>query len=768
MGSYGDFSDSGNEFVIIDRDIPRHWYNYMWNDSYISFISQVGFGESFAQDNMGRRIPLIAGRNVYLADADSGEFWTVNGLPVDREDPDYRCVHGAGYSELHTGRNGIAGSLRVFVPQTGNCEIWTVTLRNNRPTSVKIKAIPYFRTELDGAYKPQGYNLGTGGYDEALKVVWGRSFKSFGSAESREVYGYLAGFGNITGYDSRKTAFIGTYGEEMSPKALLKSGGCTNSDCVAEKLVFALESTVELAPGEEHRLNFIAGVAFGTEDIQETKARFESNDKIDSAFIEMRDAFSSQVAGVSIETPDSNLNHLFNTWLKHQANMGSHWARVRHNGYRDMASDCECLGAINPDLAWERLKRVLSYQYSNGYAPRTFLDGKLQDHQFADCTVWLTFGVYSFLKEKGDTAMLEEIVPFNDGSESSVYEHIRRSVEFLWHFRGLHGLIRIWGGDWNDCMNQAGLEGKGVSVWLSLAWYRANRQLEEIARLTGRMEDAQTAAKRGAEMREIVDRCGWDGEYYLTAYTDEGIRLGSKECEEGKMFLIPQLWSVLSGIAKDNKAELAMDAVERYLKSDLGTLVSWPAYTRYDPRIGSMTQKPPGVHENGGVYLHPAAWKLAVDSLLGRSAQAEEGLWKLLPFNQDGTFKLCEPYVLGNSYFTEETGYRVGTPGQSWRTATGAWLMKALVNYVFGLQPEMEGLVLRPCLPPSWASASIRKVFRGAVYRIAYEQIPAVEAGENPGGMRIEVNGKEYLSPLLPYEPGGSYEVRVMMSAARA
>ncbi|WP_258525462.1 GH36-type glycosyl hydrolase domain-containing protein [Paenibacillus sp. YN15] len=760
VSPYGHFSGEGEEFVVTRSDPPRHWYNYFWNDRFIGFASQVGFGESFAQDDLGRRIPLAASRQVYVADCETGDFWHANGLPSERSYTDYSCRHGLGYSQISLACNQIASSYRVFIPEDGLCEIWTVTLQNLRPEKCRVKVIPYFGTDLDGHYKPQGYNTATGYFLPEQQAVIGRSFAAFDSPVSKEIFAYLTSQLPATGYDSRKTAFIGTYGHEERPASLSAGGGCTNSDCVAEKLVFALENTVELERGQKLELHFVAGIAFSTEELGRERARFFTPGAIDSEWENAVSRFRSQIDGVAIDTPDENLNCLFNTWLKHQTNLGSRWARVRHNGYRDMTSDSECLGSINPELAWTRIKRVLSYQYSNGYAPRTFLNGSILDHNFADNTVWLTFAVYHALKELGRLELLEETVPFNDGTEGTVYEHIQRSIRFLWNFRSQHGLIKLWGGDWNDCLNAAGLKGQGVSVWLSIAWYRANRQFAEIARLKGATADAEEADRQAEEMKELVDRYGWDGEYYITAYTDEGVRLGSKENEEGKIFVLPQLWAVLSGISKDGKELQAMDAIDRYLERELGTLVSWPAFTRNNPSIGSMTQKPPGVHENGGVYLHPSVWKLAVDSMLKRPGKIQTGLEKILPFDHTWVEKKCEPYIMCNSYFSEETGYRYATPGQSWRTATGAWLAKSLVQYIFGLQPEMDGLRLDPCLPPSWKTCSIRKRFRSAEYRISYEQ------RHGNGCLKIAeiiVNGKPHPSPLLPYEENGQYEVKVWL-----
>ncbi len=231
-------------------------------------------------------------------------------------------------------------------------------------------------------------------------------------------------------------------------------------------------------------------------------------------------------------------------------------------------------------------------------------------------------------------------------------------------------------------------------------------------------------------MRRIVNDVAWAGEHYLIAYTDDGEKLGSMANEEGQMHLIAQAWAVLAGIGLDGKAERAMDSVDRLMNTELGVLMSWPAYSHQYLNIGDVTEKLPGVHENGGVYLHACTWKLAADCLLKRNDKVQEGLEKLLPANAKWAEKHCEPYIMCNSYFPKEAGYRYATPGQSWRTGTGAWFLKAIAYYIFGLQPELDGLRLNPCLPPDWRTCSIRKVFRGAEYHIAYEQ-------SAPGGNAI-------------------------------
>ncbi|MBO5952796.1 MAG: hypothetical protein J6Q53_01505 [Oscillospiraceae bacterium] len=278
----------------------------------------------------------------------------------------------------------------------------------------------------------------------------------------------------------------------------------------------------------------------------------------------------------------------------------------------------------------------------------------------------------------------------------------------------------------------------------------------EIAQLTGNQADADLAHSRTREMQQIIENYGWDGEYYLCAYNDWEEKIGSKDCEEGKLFLIPQIWSVFSGVSDCGREIAAMDAVEEGLASPVGIVISRPAYTKYDPRIGTVTKKPAGIHENGGVYLHTIAWKIAADAMLKRPDKVEAGINTFLPFRNPVVAGRAEPYMPCNSYCGMETGDHAGLPGQSWRSASGPWFVKSLVTYVFGLVPELNGLRIDPCLPPSWKTCSIRKQFRGAEYAISYE---------NDGTQirQILVNGKPITGTVLPWEPGGNYQVQVFL-----
>lgn len=752
---YGHFN-ADSSYTITEPETPRHWYNYFFNDEYVSFTSQVGFGEGVCQDDLGRRIQLFSNRNIFLAEG--GAYWSLFGLPLDYGYTDYSCDHECGSSTIHLTYKDIASDVRMFVPNEGRREIWSITLTNKGDEARILNLVSYAKTEVDGTYRPQAYNLGQGGFMEDKKAVWAKDYRPFGSPKNRKIWCYMTSSEEVTGFDSRRNAFIGPYGDEQHPVALRKNGACTGSDCNSEKLCLALQNTVTLAAGETKTIHLQLGVALDPEEIVCPTCA-----GVDAEFAAMEAKYADVLSGVFIKTPWAEFDHLINGWMKYAADMGSRWARVRHNGYRDMTSDTECLACVNPKLAWERMKRVLTYQYQSGYAPRTFAEGRIKDNNFADNTVWMTYAVNTIIKELGDPSLLYEEVKFNDTEETySVYEHIKRSVDFLYNFQGLYGLVRIWGGDWNDCINYAGLKGKGVSVWLSIAWVRAGKMFSEVARMLGKEDDAKLADERVAIMTERIDKYGYDekGGYYIYARTDDDIIMGAADCDEGQIFLNPQLWAVLAGM---EKGAAVMDRAEELLETPIGIRLSYPAYSYQRPYIGSMAEKFPGVQDNGGIYLHPSAWKLAVDSLLHRPDRVEEGLRKMLPWDHtydDGTVsQTCgEPYAMYNSYFAPETGYRAGTPGQSWRTASSSWMLKSVVEFVFGMHPEIEGLRIDPCLPLSWGECSIKKVMRGCTFDVHF-----TGNGEGSDVLEILVDGEKIEGNVVAPVAGKTIKVDVKL-----
>ncbi len=735
----GRFSPNGTEYIITNPATPRHWYNYLWNGRTVSLFSQLGQGESFSQDRMGNRIPLVSARMLFLRDAESGQFWSANGLPLPTASH-FTCTHGMGYSIIKVKQNNIATSFRIFVPSDELGEIWTVRVANRGDETRHLQIIPFADTLIDGSTKPQAYYMSSGYWQAAHQAVNVSADCNFDGAARG--HNFMMMDRPAAGYDSSERAFIG-YGTWQNPDAM--QTGCTNSDCEMEKPILALQTNLTLEPGEETAVHILIGTAFSHDEMGRLRAKFLVGDGIERAYGRLRTNIQAELGKTAVTTPRKQLTHLATHWLKRQITLGTQWARVRHNGYRDQMQDIGAMAFFNPAAALKQFERVLTFQYSSGYAPRTWLHGQILDKNFADNHVWIPFTAYTLIMETGDLSILDRLVPFNDDQTASIYEHVRRAVDHLWRDRGEFGLCRIRSGDWNDCLNQVGNEGRGVSVWLSMAWLWANHHFAELARLAGEVNHAAAAEQRAAEMRQAIERHGWDGEYYLRAFDDNGRPLGSHKNKQGTLFLNTQTWAVLAGL--DN-GRSALELAETRLQTNIGILSVENAYSKYDPKIGLMSRKIPGMQENGGIYLHASAFKLVADCMLGRHEAVERGLEQMLPFGRDG-----EPYVFSNCYFAIENSYRYGTTGQSWGTGTAGWFYVALLNHILGVQPEMAGLRLHPCLPPSWKKCSVIRPFRRAIYKIEYEQKDKNKL------IQITINGETWTDTLLPYKAGKTYQV---------
>lgn len=745
---HGRFSTTGHEYIISNPHTPRHWFNYLWNGRYVSIFSQLGQGESFSQDGMGNRIPLVAARMLFLRDGASGQVWSANGLPLNGGDShlaNYHCTHGLGYSTINLQQNGIESTFRIFVPNNALCEVWTLTLRNLGESGRFLQIFPFIDTLIDGPSKPQAYYMSSGRWDSANQAVVVTADCDFDG--HRRATNFLTCSHPIVGYDSRERAFIG-YGTWQNPDAVA-NGACSSSGCEMEKPILALQTHLTLSANEEVTRHFLVGTAFSQAEIGQMRERFFAQGGVKRANGRLQQTIQSELGTTSFNTPNKQLNQFANYWLKRQISLGTQWARVRHNGYRDLMQDISAMAFFNPYLALVRFERVLAFQYSSGYAPRTWLNGQILDKDFADNPIWIPFTAYNLIMETADLSILERIVAFNDGSTASIYEHVRRAVDYLWQDRGVFGLCRIRSGDWNDCLDQVGSQGHGVSIWLSMAWLRANQQFIELARLKDDAEQIETAERRAGKMRQAIVQHGWDGNHFLRAYNDNGDPIGSQTNTQGTLFLNSQTWAVLCGL---QRGRAALEFAESRLNTNLGILSVENAFSEYDPQIGLMSRKTPGIQENGGVYLHANAFKLVADCLLQRPQAVEQDIAQMLPFGRDG-----EPYVFSNCYFAINDSYRYGTAGQSWGTGTAGWFYIALLNHVFGLQPQMAGLRLNPCLPSSWTNCGVKRPFRGALYEISYQQ-----TGGNKHSIQVTVNGQEWTDSILPYEKGKKYQVNFL------
>jgi cellobiose phosphorylase len=316
-------------------------------------------------------------------------------------------------------------------------------------------------------------------------------------------------------------------------------------------------------------------------------------------------------------------------------------------------------------------------------------------------------------------------------------------------------------GDWNDVMNYVGTKGRGESVWLSMALHLALRQFEELAREHRRHTDAEMAAGRAEVLALAIEKHGWDGGWYRRAYTDEGLPVGSAECDEAQCFLNPQTWAVVSGVADHDRSLQVLKAVDDRLEIDIGVKAIDTPFTRFRPDIGFLSAIRPGENVNAGVYLHANVFKIVADCMMKRNEAAWRTTRRILPFSEARGEQTGEPFVIPNAYFGPGSDYRYGEAGSGWITGTAGWLITAVAGHLFGVRPGPDGLRIDPCLPAQWKHCAIRRTYRGAAYHIVYDQ-----AGNGPCNTveRILVDGEVLDGDTLPYEDGRQYEVLVRLT----
>lgn len=747
---FGHFDFEAREYVITRRETPRPWLNYLWNREFLSAVTQTGQGYGFHQDSRSLRTNIIAGRRVYLQDAATGEAWSAEGMDCGSEPEAFECRHGIGYSCISQTRHGIATRLRLFFPQEINAESWTLQVRNmgGAPRSLRIVAV--LDSRIDGEPSLQGYYVrAETWFDPTLSAVLHCTHRY---EEGNPPRAFLSTTAPVTGFDARYDDFHGTLGRDVFPKAIREGRMGMSERAEFEKGCFALETRLELGRGESRTLQFFAGHYRESSDIAALHARFADANSVDAAFAKARESASTFSQALELQTGDRVFDGWANTWLKRQLAYNSTWARDYFNGYRDLCQDAENLAMLDPELSHCKLRQILSFQYPSGFAPRAWANGIALDHGHGDSPVWITFAVRALVMETGNLDLLEEVVPYYEKDEGSVYDHCKRSLDWYWRDRGENGLCLFRKGDWNDAMTAMGAAGKGTSVWTTMAYHRALLEFAELATLTGRSADAAEAESRAKEIREILERVAWDGAWYLRGFTDAGNPVGSHRNREGSIYANAQSWAVIGKIAARERLLQAMAALDCRLEGPTGVRTIDPIYTRFDGEIGPITGQRPGAYQNGSVYMHTNLFKIWADCLLGRAEHAWRGLQKLLPFGSDRQTCWGEPYVLSNCYFGPAAGYRYDRPGQSWMTASSGWMLRCLVRGLFGIEPEFAGLVLRPTLPNDFPESTVLRQFRGTVYEIHYSK---EESGD------LLVNGEPFHGTVLPVQAGQTIRVDV-------
>ncbi|MFA7256270.1 MAG: hypothetical protein WC047_01660, partial [Kiritimatiellales bacterium] len=522
------------------------------------------------------------------------------------------------------------------------------------------------------------------------------------------------------------------------------------------EMAAALQYPISLVPGESRTFRFIFGVSSSAEAAAELQKSCCTAEYFDAQRELLRTQYEELISKVQFDSPDPELNSLINIWLKRQIDLGKSWGRVYAKGFRDIMQDVTAVVSFDTQAAAEKIKECLQHQYENGNTLRQW--APVDHHPYRDGSAWIVSAVSGYIKETGDLEFLNLGIPYYKSAQAgTVLDHIIQGLDFLFSETGARGLCLWGGGDWNDSINNAGLQNKGESVWLSEAAVASAVEFAELLDWLEQPELANEFRKKADVLKSRILENGWNEDHFIYGITDWDEPVGSYESEQANLFLNPQCWAVLAGIVDGEDAAAVMDLVERELNSPFGYVQCKPSFSKPDDHIGRLSYLRPGCFENGSVYNHGVAFKIAADCKLGRGDLAYETLKKMLGSNPDNPSAKSgmEPYAITNMFIGPECETRAGVSTIPWITGTAGWVFRAAVEFICGIQATYSGLVVRPCLPSCWEKVNVRRAFRGSVYDINILNPDGLPTGV----VSLTIDGKHYTDEFLPLFEDGQVHV---------
>jgi cellobiose phosphorylase len=804
MKQYGHFDDASREYVITDPCTPWPWINYLGTEDFFSLISNTAGGYSFYKDAKFRRItryryngvPMDAGGRYFYIN-DNGTVWNPGWKPCKTPLDKYECRHGMNYTRIIGEKNGIAASLLFFVPLNTHAEVNKLTLTNTSSEKKTFKLFSFIEWCLwNAATDMENFqrNFSTGEVEiEGSTIYHKTEYK-----ERRNHYAFYHVNSPIDGFDTDRESFIGLYNGFHEPQVVLE-GKPRNTVAHGWSPIASHYIEVTLNPGESRDFVFVLGYVENNPDekwhakgiINKEKAhaiinKLDTSAKVDEAFNELQQYWNNLLTIFTVKSEDERLDRMVNIWNQYQCMITFCFSRSasffesgigRGMGFRD--SNQDLVGFVHqiPQRARQRIIDIASTQFADGgcyhqYQPLTKRGNNDIGGGFNDDPMWLIFGTVAYLRETGDFSILDEPVPFDNvpGSEKSLMHHLRVSFDHVIKNLGPHGLPLIGRADWNDCLNlncfsfdpnesfqttENKTEGsKAESLMIAGQFVIYGNDYAQLCRHLGDNAEADRAQKHVDAMSEAVKKYGWDGEWFLRAYDFYGNKVGSHENKEGKIFIESQGWCTMAGIGlEDGLVKQSLDSVKKYLDCEHGIVLNNPAFTEYVPEYGEISTYPAGYKENAGIFAHNNPWVIIGETVLGRGDEAWNYYRKICPAYLQDRQELhkVEPYV----YSQMTAGKDAARPGEaknSWLTGTAAWNWYAITEFILGIKPTLNGLMIDPCVPKDWKHYTVTRKYRGATYKISIFNANNV----NKGVKSVTFNGQTLKDNLLPVAPQGS------------
>lgn len=790
--NYGYFDDEKKEYVITRPDTPTPWTNYLGSPEYGALISNNAGGYSFAKSGADGRILRYVfndrdkpGRYIYLRDDNTGDYWSASWQPVGKNLSDYQseCRHGMGYTVMKAAYADIASEVTYYVPLRSEYEVWALKVRNDSPFSRHLTVTGYAEFTNVNNYEMDSVNLQYSQFitrteftkNRITQCVHGNldalpEGKLIDQKKTVERFFGLAG-ARVDSYCGDREEFIGKYHDYRNPAGVEK-GNLGDILSYNENGCGALSCKLTLKPGEEKNLCFVLGMKKRAEAASILR-EYGDPGKTTKEEVEALTRFWHQrLTPFHVKTPSPEFDTLINTWNAYNCFMTFTWSRaasfiycgLRNGyGYRDTVQDIQGIIHLAPEMAAERIRFMLSAQAACGgglplvkFTHDPGHENTPDDPSYvaqtghpayrADDALWLFPTVYKYIAETGNTAFLEEEIPYADHGVDTVYGHLKKALSFSGTHLGPHGMPAGLYADWNDCLR---LGARGESVFVAMQYYQAFGIMEEFAACRQDTDLLKELEQEKGKLKEIINRNCWNEDRFIRGFTEDGEAIGCREDEEASLWLNPQSWSVLSGLATKDQAESAMQNVFVKLNTEFGAVLMDPPYHEkaFDGALAVIYN--PGTKENAGIFSQSQGWLILAESYLGHGNRAFGYFYENAPTaqNEMAEIRRLEPFCYGQ--FTEgPASPHFGRSHVHWLTGTASTMMVGCVEGILGIRPDLSGLKLEPAIPREWDEVTITKDFRGKKLKIRILN----PEGKESGCSRLRINKEEWKGNYIPYD----------------
>ena len=782
---YGYFDETKKEYVITRPDTPAPWANYLGSPEYGAIISNNAGGYSFVKSGASGRISRYIfnaedkpGRYVYLRDDDEEDYWSASWQPVGKPLGDgydqYQsaCHHGTAYTKISARYKDISSEVLYYVPLGKTHEVWKVKIKNNSDRVRNISAFGFVEFTNEGFYENDLVNLQytlfiTRTYfkgNKILQAVNENVDKRQDGSNGRERFLGLAG-AEVASYNGDRSAFIGPYRSYNNPIAV-ERGSCDNGLNYNQNACGALQTKMTLEPGESKEFVFLMGEKTDKESAAIIDA-YSDISLVEKEYNELVDYWHGKLSNFKVKTPSEEFDTMVNTWNAYQCFITFIWSRAAsliYNGlrngygYRDTVQDIQGIIHLDPEMAKDKIRFMLSAQVNNGgglplvkFTHNPGHEDTPDDESYvketghpayrADDALWLFPTIYKYIAETGDKAFLDEVIPYANKDEGTVYDHLKRAINFSMERLSTHNMPAGLYADWNDCLR---LGEKGESVFVAMQLYYGMTVIRGMAEYKNDSEYIEYIDKVQKDLKDTINENCWEDDRYIRGIKEDGEVIGSKHDPEASMWLNPQSWSVISGLASKEQAEIALETANKELNTKYGLRLMSPSYVDHAFDGARALLFNPSTKENAGIFSQPQGWIILAESMMGHGNRAFEYFTEINPasMNDKAEIRVLEPYVHGQFVESVESPFE-GRANVHWLTGTASTVMVGCVEGILGMRPDPDGITIAPTISSDWKEISIEKVFRGKKLNIQVKNESGAESGYREfylNGQRLEKN----------------------------